>query len=66
MSSIQYVMTSRGNRVLSYNGHKFHVNTRRGYKTYWRCAGRVAKGCTMSITTIEDNVVKVNNEHNHE
>lgn len=42
--------------------NKYHKYT--GIKARWYCT-HIARGCKASIVTIEDEIITMNNEHNH-
>lgn len=62
-------MTSnRGNRIIQYGKYRFieHSRNKRsiGPKKRWGC-NRSVKGCKAYFITVDDVVVKSNDEHNH-
>lgn len=46
----------------TYRFHKWAGS--KGPKTRWICA-KARCGCKASITTLEDKILRANNEHNH-
>ncbi|XP_047997518.1 uncharacterized protein LOC125235121 [Leguminivora glycinivorella] len=60
-------VSRQGGRVLYYHGYKYHVKRSLISKTQWQCGTHQRRaGCTASITTVDDVVVRCNDNHNHE
>lgn len=59
-------MTERGAPVVYFNSYKFNKHRETGVKTRWWCSTHRGRGCSASITTIGDKVVKITNKHRHE
>ncbi|PZC77009.1 hypothetical protein B5X24_HaOG203960 [Helicoverpa armigera] len=59
-----FTTSRRGAPAISVYGHIFHKHRTSGAKTRWWCQ-RVTHGCTAVIFTIDDEIVKTSNEHNH-
>lgn len=59
------MQTSRGARVIIYNGYKFFRQRVSAYKERWYCSHHV-RGCKAVIFTIENDILSVKEQHNHE
>ncbi|CAH2267907.1 jg8370 [Pararge aegeria aegeria] len=62
---VKYVRSIRGKRLLSVNGFTFYAKVVSGPKTRWSCSTHHYKGCHAVVHTIDDEVVKLINDHNH-
>ncbi|KAI5646759.1 FLYWCH zinc finger domain-containing protein [Phthorimaea operculella] len=60
---LEYVSSKRGGVVMKLNGYCYHVDLRNDPRIRWRCSRR--RGCRASVTTINGEIVKIANEHNH-
>lgn len=58
-----FVASRRGQKMLSLYGRNFNKCTEFGSKVRWRCSKR--NGCKAYVMTIEDQIVKIYDEHNH-
>ena len=60
---MEFTTTKRGGRVLLYEGHRYVINRRgRDERIFWRCSNRE---CTGSLTTLKDNTITTQKDHNH-
>lgn len=66
-SDIRYTETSLGTPMIIMEGFKFyeHSISMGGSKVRWICGSLRRKGCKAYMTTFENEVVKLNNNHNH-
>ncbi|VVC90636.1 unnamed protein product [Leptidea sinapis] len=55
--------TLRGFPMIRCGNYRFSKDFCRGVRTRWRCLKRA--GCPGSITTIDGEIIKVKNIHNH-
>lgn len=60
-----FIRGSRGARIISIGGFKFLKQATYGIKTRWYCRCQ-RNGCKAVIYTIEDQIIKCNNNHNHD
>uniref|UniRef100_A0A2H1V0M4 SFRICE_016431 n=1 Tax=Spodoptera frugiperda TaxID=7108 RepID=A0A2H1V0M4_SPOFR len=60
-----FLESKRGRHIISIGGYRFCRQTTNGAKTRWFCSTAHHKGCRAAIYTIDDIIVKINNEHNH-
>ncbi|XP_039750403.1 protein tramtrack, beta isoform isoform X3 [Pararge aegeria] len=58
--------TSRGGTVIVYKGFRFRRHVVSDAKTRWHCAAHRNKGCRAYLYTIGTQIVRVNNNHNHD
>ncbi|CAH2040269.1 unnamed protein product, partial [Iphiclides podalirius] len=61
-----YEVTARGSRVIALGGYRFSKHSVVGLKTRWFCGSHHSKGCKAVIFTVEGEIVKCNNTHNHQ
>lgn len=64
-SSIKFVRSLRGNPLILLQGFKFYKYRTIGLKSRWQCSTHNSKGCTAFVHTIDDEIIKVKNDHNH-
>ncbi|XP_073952922.1 FLYWCH-type zinc finger-containing protein 1-like [Choristoneura fumiferana] len=57
--------TCKGGRYIYYRGYKYHKEKQSGLKTRWYCGTHRRLGCHGAISTIEDDIIKCNDNHNH-
>ncbi|CAH2040270.1 unnamed protein product, partial [Iphiclides podalirius] len=57
--------SARGAPIITIGGYRFSQHKRIGEKTRWFCGSHHSKRCKAVIYTIEDEIVKCNNTHNH-
>ncbi|KAJ0177673.1 hypothetical protein K1T71_006546 [Dendrolimus kikuchii] len=60
-----FVLSRSGKKMINVDGYTFYSATGAGLRTRWRCSTHNNRGCTASILTIEEEIVKINNNHNH-
>lgn len=58
-------MGRRGKSLLSIDGYTFYAHRTRASKTQWLCSTNYTRGCRARIITVENEIVKYNNSHNH-
>lgn len=58
-----YVLSRRGKPMVLYNGKRFRLCAQRGLKSRWRCA---VASCRAFVHTINDSIVSVHDEHDHD
>ncbi|KAF9804508.1 hypothetical protein SFRURICE_016677 [Spodoptera frugiperda] len=59
--------TSRtGSKLIKIGGYSFCRHRSSGVKTRWNCSTGNFKGCKAAIYTIDNMIVKINNDHNHD
>ncbi|KAI5646709.1 FLYWCH zinc finger domain-containing protein [Phthorimaea operculella] len=56
--NFHYTQTAK-KKILSINGIKFYTDYTNGLKCFWRCSYKQKSGCRMTVTTIDDEIVKV-------
>jgi hypothetical protein len=62
-SGLQYSTTTKGKRLLIYDGYMYTLNKDRIHVKYWRCQERT---CSANIQTDnKDNIKAHNSNHNH-
>lgn len=61
-----FIKSKRGKALLCIDGFSFYSNTTRNKKTRWLCSTHSVKGCRAVVYTYENEIVKLNNEHNHQ
>lgn len=59
-----FTQTSRGARVIIFEGYKFIKHRGHGLKVRWYCTQH-GYGCRAAMFTVENKVVSVKKEHNH-
>ncbi|CAH0399077.1 unnamed protein product [Chilo suppressalis] len=59
----QYLLSSRGSRMLLIGGNKYRVNRAYGNRVRWRCATHERFSCRARVHTIEDQIVYFMDEH---
>ncbi|OWR43462.1 hypothetical protein KGM_208242B, partial [Danaus plexippus plexippus] len=62
--AVVFTVSRCGKPQLRYGQYRFSERPKTGPKTNWRCI-RQAKGCRARIVTVDDNLVKIHNHHNH-
>ncbi|CAH2227100.1 jg26712 [Pararge aegeria aegeria] len=65
-AAITFATTRRGARILIVHGYKFHKHRLSGFKVRWYCGTHHNRGCKAAISTIGNEIIKYNNNHNHE
>ncbi|CAH2267908.1 jg8371 [Pararge aegeria aegeria] len=63
---VTYVTSRRGKKLLSINGFTFCVQSTSGHKTRWICSTHNHKQCRAVVHTVEGQILKLNNNHNHQ
>ncbi|KAG7309887.1 hypothetical protein JYU34_004401 [Plutella xylostella] len=65
---IRFVTSNRGSKQIVYDNYKFgiHKASCTVSKTRWRCTTHHARGCKAYIVTCGDEIVKLNNDHEHD
>lgn len=70
-STPQFIESQRGHKLILLSGYKYYVKKCKILgnnitKKRWACSTHVARGCKAFIHTIEDEIVSLNTDHNHE
>lgn len=60
-----YVKSSQGNTHLCVEGYTFCAKRTIGLKMTWVCSSHNNKGCRAMVVTIDNEIIKLNNNHNH-
>lgn len=60
-----FYVTPRGGTVILHGGYRFSRHHVTDAKTRWHCATHKAKGCRAYIYTVDTQIVRMSNEHNH-
>lgn len=58
-------MSSQGKPLIKIGSYRFCIKAADGVKIRWRCSTHNAKGCSAVIHTIDNEMVKIFNVHNH-
>lgn len=65
-NKIEYVMSEKNKERALFKGYLYHKEkTSTQDVTFWRCIFRVKTNCKSRLHTINDNVVKTVDNHNH-
>lgn len=51
--------------MVQYGDYRFTKDVSWGMKTRWKCSTHNTKQCRANIHTVDDEVVRINNIHNH-
>lgn len=62
---VKYVLSRRGKQLLSINGYTFCAQSTSQHKIRWICSTHNNRGCYAVVHTIDSEIVKIKNEHNH-
>lgn len=64
--SVRFKTSQNGRRLIQIGLYTFCRKRTTAYgKTQWVCSTHNNRRCKASLTTIEDEIVRVRNEHNH-
>lgn len=63
---VKYVMSRRGKCLLNVDGFTFCIKTVSGVQTRWVCSTHNNKKCHAEAYTVDDEIIKINNIHNHD
>ena len=58
---MDFIDNYHGGKNLTYNNYMFILKNRKSEKNYWKCID-----CNVYIHTVNDRIVKVNNQHQHQ
>lgn len=61
-----YVLSQKGKRLIQLNGYTYSATRAIGAKVRWKCSTHQHRGCYASIHTVDDEVVKINENHDHQ
>ncbi|KPJ13088.1 hypothetical protein RR48_05197 [Papilio machaon] len=66
-----FIHSRRGNQLILLAGYKYSLKTRNNcgnntFKMRWRCSTHNARGCRATLLTVDDNIVRYNQKHNHD
>ncbi|KPJ13087.1 hypothetical protein RR48_05196, partial [Papilio machaon] len=68
-----FVNSKKGKRLLLLDGYTYYEKKvkRRGdfggfEKLFWACSTHNSRGCNAAVCTLNNTILKRNNEHNHE
>ncbi|KAG7309884.1 hypothetical protein JYU34_004398 [Plutella xylostella] len=61
----KFVTSSRGRKQMILGRYKFGIHRQAGPKARWWCTTHKCKGCRATIMTYDDEIIKINNVHNH-
>ncbi|KAI8421078.1 hypothetical protein MSG28_008197, partial [Choristoneura fumiferana] len=66
VDDIKYITSRRGKAMIQAGQYRFyqHSSCKKGPKLLWVCVKWCA-GCRASITSVDDEIIKSNNVHNH-
>lgn len=59
------MMSRKGKRIISIGGYTFCMRYVAGLKKRWLCSTHYTKKCRAVIQTYEDEIISINNIHNH-
>lgn len=62
----KYTMSRRGKTLLSVQGFTFCAQSVTGPKTRWVCSTHNHRRCRALVHTLENHIIKMKNEHNHD
>ncbi|KOB69952.1 Uncharacterized protein OBRU01_16092 [Operophtera brumata] len=68
VSVARYLATSRGARLLYYQGNTYFINSRKKQhrsRLLWYCSSRKSRSCPASILTLNDRVLGQPPAHTH-
>ncbi|XP_041968264.1 protein tramtrack, beta isoform-like isoform X10 [Aricia agestis] len=60
-----YIKSRKGKTLIKVGDYTFCHHSSGIVKSRWLCSTHMKKGCKASVHTIDDEIVKLNNEHNH-
>lgn len=63
--SVEYVRSRRGKLMLKVNGYTYSSTPGVGLKKRWKCSTHQHLGCKGSVHTVNEQVLKVNETHDH-
>ncbi|CAB3235398.1 unnamed protein product [Arctia plantaginis] len=63
---LTFVTARRGCKLLSYEGYTYSFKHRNGLRIQWRCSKYFSRGCRVTVVTLGDSIVSINNTHSHE
>ncbi|OWR46267.1 hypothetical protein KGM_208262 [Danaus plexippus plexippus] len=61
----EYVRSRRGKLMLKVNGYTYSSTPGVGLKKRWKCSTHQHLGCKGSVHTVNEQVLKVNETHDH-
>ncbi|KAL0881518.1 hypothetical protein ABMA27_001369 [Loxostege sticticalis] len=59
------VMSRRGKPLLRHGAYSYYQKKKTGLKTSWVCSTHHPKGCKGAIVTVESEIIRLNENHNH-
>lgn len=63
--SVEFVLSKKGKRMIKLNGYTYSSTPGVTLRKRWKCSTHQSRGCHASIHTVEDNIVLINETHNH-
>lgn len=62
-----FTTTRYGNPVIIFGKERFNKYWKcNGPKVRWYCTKKMSKGCRASITTIDDKIIRIKQDHSHD
>ena len=61
----EFAISSKNKEILVVEGHEFYVKRLNKFTTAWNCSKYQSYKCRVSALTQDDQLIRVNGEHNH-
>ena len=64
-ADFEFTISSKNKEILVVEGHEFYVKRLNKFSTAWNCSKYQSYNCRVSASTQDDQLIRVNGEHNH-
>ena len=64
-ADFEFTISSKNKKILVVEGHEFYVKRLNKFTTAWNCSKYQSYKCRVSALTQDDQLIRVNGEHNH-
>ena len=64
-ADFEFTISLKNKEILVVEGHEFHVKRLNKFTTAWNCSKYQSYKCRVSALTQDDQLIRVNGEHNH-
>ena len=64
-ADFEFTISSKNKEILVVEGHEFYVKRLNKFTTAWNCSKYQSYKCRVSALTQDDQLIRVNCEHNH-
>ncbi|KOB71385.1 Uncharacterized protein OBRU01_13767 [Operophtera brumata] len=65
-NKVTYTVTRFGKPAMLLGGYRYNLNNKsKSLRRWWTCTRNVSRMCKASVTTFNNQIIKLNNVHNH-